>query len=509
MRGLDGRTNGQAEDQVPPAERTNGGIRGFAVLAIVMSGCGPVVFPSPPPEVAPSVRLAPPSPSEPDELAMQKAILAASGVYTHELDLDSRGRISHILPVIDVSKRLFYSAAIEPVVLAWYATVLPSLGYGRLGPSEPTMLEAHDRFVARYVHAEGCPGLVAAVRLDTFDVGPETFAVPGEFVFVCPSEPNAEEKLEALRSMPWPMERRLRGPMPPDRLVRWLASEGHPVPSVVTRNASGIRIEYVGTERRLVGSPGVSGKVMATKIAELEGLPKLDRMLVHHASYGQGRESKAVVGVTLYQDAPPRDGTCIDPVVNVFFVEPNADLDEPNVARLERIEVICEREPSEGSAPADSNRVLPKTIATSADFLAECHFSNPYLGVSVGLIVDARGDAYLFRDRIRHSPVERGLAVKMRYGKRHVETLPSRDVERLVAQISLAEREKTVTTQRVSLSHPVFESCFVYRRGSPRGAPPIRVTLDSDDQASVHREGPASEVVRSILSGPRAHMFSR
>ena len=119
MRGLDSRTNGQAEKQVrPPAKRTDIVVGGFAVFAIALLGCGPVVFPSPPAEVAPIVRLAPPSPSEPDELAMQKALLAASGVYTHELDLDSRGRISHILPVIDVSKRLFYSVRVkEPLSL--------------------------------------------------------------------------------------------------------------------------------------------------------------------------------------------------------------------------------------------------------------------------------------------------------------------------------------------------------------------------------------------------------
>lgn len=486
----------------------------FVAMSLASFGlsCEPVPPRLPAPAKPPAPANAPPATPNPAKNILPPntdALLVSlkSKGHTVVVKKDGKGRVSELEYRESERSAMFVNSSPEPYVRAFMKAHGDQLGYGSLGEPVTDVAMSDESqgpatLVVPYPKAVGCNGLVVVFRYTTMMDKDGVVGMPLGWSLLCPTEPNGMQRIRAARehtdTSSIVAERAITEALETEPVVKWLVANGYGRPSFVLREGGTLRVQL----RDLGGPEKRSSMVLATELAEkvaaLEGMPKLDRVLVGHP-LGDGKPTKEISEVSFSHSRPPLDGACIDPKVSIGL----RGWYDPNDRRpsVESVEVTCLREPKGPRPPADSARALPKSFATSAEYLAQCEWPSRRDAMS-GLVVDRRGDVYSYDGVARaHGASVNELTQRLRHDKMFHGTLPASDVESLVSLIPKVAAEKMVPTRR--LPDRAGEECVFFRAGTSKAALVV-VPLDVTD-ARYHgrRQGEFTTAASKVLE--RAH----
>ena len=472
--------------------------------------CAPV-----PPRTTPAPQANPPTqanaaPAAPDPAQNilppnTEALLASlkSKGHTVVAKKDGKGRVSDLEYRESERSAMFVNSSPEPYVQAFMKAHGDQLGYGSLGsPATDVAMSDESQgpatVVVSYPKAAGCNGLVVVFRYTTGTDKGGVVGMPLGWSLLCPTEPNGMQLIRAARQHAntgsVAGERAITEALETEPVVKWLVANGYGRPSVVHREAGRLFVQLPDLGAPGKRSPMVLATEVAEKVAAVEGMPKLDRVLVGHPLRDE-KPTKEVSEVSFSQSRPPLDGACIDPKVSIGF-RGSYDPNDPR-ASIESVEVTCLREPKGPRPPPDSARALPKSFATSAEYLAQCEWPSARDSMS-GLIVDRRGDVYSYGgvERAQGASVNE-LTRRLRHDKTFHGTLPASDVERLVSLLPKVATEKVLPTRR--LADGSGEECVFFRAG-PSKASLVVVPLDVTG-AGYHgrRQGESTTAASKVL----------
>lgn len=495
-------------------------LRRCAVVALGLaaafsgSGCARHEPPRPPPP-----RSTPPAPlarALPVENAIAKpniealtAALRAKG-HTVTAALDGKGRVRDLSYRAWEGSAAFVNAFPERYLRALMKAHGDALGYGTLGEGSNDItledaIEGTSMILVPYPKAEGCPGLAVVFRYSYGIDDRGLVGMPMGWEFLCPTEPGA---LDRMREVPKDQRgdvarsRQVTAALDREPLVQWLVSHGYGRPTQVDHLEGMVRVRLPE-----IGMTGArSREALAREVAEgaaaASGLPKLDKITVR-TTPGTADRPKEVSGIEL-AEAKASHGICVEPRV-VVSLRASSGPNDTRPPSVEELKVFCLREEVGASPPADSARVLPRTFATSPEYLVHCQTTSYAWGYSnTGLVVDRRGDVYSYSGGTPTSgQTASGLAAQLRHGKAFHGTLPAADVERLVGLIPKVAREKWKSTPRRAFDGPEG-SCQYLQQGATKGAL-VKVPIHAYDNAhEAIREGDATREASQILDRARA-----
>lgn len=439
----------------------------------------------------------------PADVAVLTAALEAAA-QTVEVRLDSKGRVRALEVRQWERAAAFVNAYPEPYVRAFVKAHGDRFGYGPLGEASDDIalndeeLGGPASLLVPYPKAQGCPGLAVLFRYTYGHDVTGLVGMPLSWEVLCPTEPGAMHRIQEARDRATgdvAASRAVTAALKDELLVQWLVDHGFGRPTMVARDKDRIRVglRYLGgPETR---KPEALAREVAEGAAEVSGLPKLDKVTVRYREGGKSRP-KRIAEVELAESRATGD-YCVAPRVVVSLRE-NAD--ESQAPSVEEVTVVCPRASVGPSAPAESERRLPRTFATSPEYLAHCQSTHYAWGYSnTGLVVDRRGDVYSYSGgQPTQGTTVSALAAQLRNGKTLLGALPAADVERLVALIPKVAQEKW-KSEVIRSSDGPSGGCAYLRAGTSPGAlvrVPIR-SYDSGHEAS--REGEATRAAASIL----------
>ncbi|MFO0642434.1 MAG: hypothetical protein U0183_24610 [Polyangiaceae bacterium] len=445
---------------------------------------------------APEVR--PPA----DVAALTAALEAAA--QTVEVRLDTKGRVLALEVRQWERAAAFVNSSPEPYVRAFVKAHGDRFGYGPLGEGSDDIalndevLGSPASLLVPYPKAQGCPGLAVLFRYTYGHDVTGLVGMPLSWEVLCPTEPGALHRIQEARERAISDvagSRAVTAALKDEPIVQWLVDHGFGRPTMVAREKDQLRVglrHLGGPETR---TPEALAREVAERAAEVSKLPKLDKITVRYREGGKSRP-KRIAGVEL-SASRASGGLCVDPRVIVSLRETADETEPPSV---EEVTVVCPRESVGESAPADSERRLPRTFATSPEYLVHCRSTNYAWGYSnTGLVVDRRGDVYSYSGgQPTQGTTVSALAAQLKNGKAFHGTLPAADVERLVALIPKIAQEKWKSQAQAVFDGPEGE-CAYLRAGASPGAL-VRVPIDSySNHHTASREGEATRAAAAIL----------
>ena len=280
---------------------------------------------------------------------------------------------------------------------------------------------------------------------------------------------------------------------PGDPLAAMLSKEGF-APGTVDRDASlgWVNVSLTKSTQRFDGDRIALVRSLAERAARLEGLPALDTIDLEPAVRRTDEPlARSFRRLTLRLAAPPLDGPCIDPRVEVGLYDEPLDNGAYAPPRATSLTVRCEKEPTMGNQPpADPRRVWPHAASGSLPFVALCT-----LGRGKGFVIDKRGDVYSYQPRLAAASTGRALSIDVRHGKQWVGALPPASLDRLVALAPLAASAR-YQKQPGAADAPGTE-CALLRAGANDTF--VRVPLEENGAIAGKRLGAAAEEARRLV----------
>lgn len=487
--------------------------------ALFGSGCGSPEPPRPPPTRGAPTSASAPAPASSGAKRIAPANVEALTValkgkgHTVVAETDGAGRVRALEYRAWERSAAFVNAYPEPHVRAFVKAHGDALGYGPLGEGSDD-IAMHDELVGGqsmvlvpYPSAEGCPGLAVLFHYSYgFDVA-GVVGTPMGWEFLCPTEPRARDRIKEARARATgdvggvARSREVTAALEREPLVTWLAANGFGRPTMVERTPDSFRVELPNLGRPEARSAMALAREVAERAAALSGLPKLDKVTAQYTAGTRGRP-RELSGVELGESTASR-GACAAPrvVVSLHVADGPAEVAPPSV---KEVQVSCVRSEAAADVPADSARALPRTFATSPEYLVHCYSTSYAWGTSnTGLVVDRRGDVYSYSG----GPPTGGatvsaLAAQLRHGKAFHGTLPAADVERLVELIPKIAKEKWQSKPRQVFDGP-SGACTYLRSGATKDAL-VKVPIESHDNGhEAFRDGEATRTAEGILG--RAH----
>lgn len=423
----------------------------------------------PPPHAAP--RLAEPSASASASASAATAEdfsrAAAMGWMRPRIARDPRGRVESVRFAEVTRATHFETDAWRSRVTSLAATYGDAFGYGALGaPGRgyhvPEVASDEARLglgVVTFPSAERCPGLEVGLVFANAHEGGDGLRVPKEWVVFCPREaffPHASIADKVRTPGNFRAETLMARDSSSDPLVGWLGEQGYSALRVYERHAGTRRLVFENTPSTT--DPLALARGVATKVAEVERLPPLDREKVVR----EREKAKRVVRVVFSATSNPLTARHIAPSVALDFSAPHGN----GPQNVLEIRVDAEEEPEGPRPPRDDARTLPPSFATSPEVLYYCHTQGGGIPVDDSTLVDRRGDVYEFVGGPPSFAIE-DIQRAMRRGKRYIGTLEPGDVGILAKAPSNMRRMKLVSEH--VLADAASQECFYFRPGKTAG----------------------------------------